>query len=35
MIPGMVILPAGLLMAGWAAERRAHWIVVDIVGRGP
>ena len=28
---GSVILPVGLLMAGWGAERRLHWIVVDIV----
>ena len=30
---GSVIFPVGLLMAGWAAERRVHWIVVDIVRR--
>ena len=29
---GSVILPVGLFIAGWAAERRVHWIVVDIVG---
>ena len=28
---GSVILPVGLLTAGWAAEWRVHWIVVDIV----
>ena len=28
---GSVIFPAGLLVSGWAAEWRVHWIVVDIV----
>ena len=28
---GSVLLPVGLLMLGWAVERKVHWIVVDIV----
>jgi len=28
---GSVILPVGLFMAGWAAEWKVHWIVVDVV----
>ena len=28
---GSMILPVGLLIAGWAVEWRVHWIVVDIV----
>ena len=27
--PGTVVVPAGLLMAGWGTH--THWIVVDIV----
>lgn len=30
MVPGIVLLPLGLLLYGWAAERRWHWIVVDV-----
>ncbi|KAL5382725.1 hypothetical protein DPSP01_006284 [Paraphaeosphaeria sporulosa] len=30
MIPGTLLLPIGLLMYGWAAEKRAHWAVVDV-----
>ncbi|KAF5372341.1 hypothetical protein D9615_009305 [Tricholomella constricta] len=30
MVPGTVILPAGLLIAGWAAQEHVHWIVTDI-----
>lgn len=29
-IPGVFIAPVGLLMYGWAANFRVHWIVVDI-----
>ncbi|KAG6816603.1 hypothetical protein H0H87_004695 [Tephrocybe sp. NHM501043] len=31
MIPGTFILPAGLLIAGWGADQKVHWIVTDIV----
>ncbi|KAG6835039.1 hypothetical protein H0H93_005353 [Arthromyces matolae] len=30
MFPGTVILPAGILLAGWAAEYKVHWIATDI-----
>ncbi|KAG6856374.1 hypothetical protein H0H87_005139 [Tephrocybe sp. NHM501043] len=30
MVPGTFILPAGLLIAGWAADQKVHWIVTDI-----
>lgn len=30
MIPGVVLMPVGLLWYGWAAEKRLHWIVPDI-----
>ena len=29
MLPGTVLIPAGLFWYGWAAERHAHWAVVD------
>lgn len=32
MVPGALVLPIGLLLSGWAAEKRLHWIVTDIVG---
>ncbi|TBU49917.1 MFS polyamine transporter [Dichomitus squalens] len=28
--PGMLLLPIGLLIAGWGAQERTHWIVPDI-----
>ncbi|KAI0639582.1 MFS polyamine transporter [Trametes polyzona] len=28
--PGVVFIPAGLLISGWAAQQHVHWIVVDI-----
>jgi hypothetical protein len=31
MVPGSIIFPFGLLLAGWATQRHFHWIVVDIV----
>lgn len=31
MLPGTILLPVGLLLTGWAAENRLHWIVTDIV----
>lgn len=30
MIPGAVLIPLGLFMYGWAAERRLHWAVPDV-----
>lgn len=30
MIPGAILIPLGLVWFGWAAQSRAHWIVVDI-----
>ncbi|KAJ7593505.1 MFS polyamine transporter [Mycena floridula] len=30
MVPGSILLPVGLLMSGWSAENKVHWIVTDI-----
>ncbi|KAK1981460.1 major facilitator superfamily transporter [Colletotrichum cereale] len=30
MIPGAILIPLGLLLYGWSAERHTHWIVPDI-----
>lgn len=30
MVPGTIIIPIGLLLAGWSAQERVHWIVTDI-----
>lgn len=30
MLPGVILAPAGLLLYGWAAQARRHWIVVDL-----
>jgi hypothetical protein len=30
LLPASVLLPLGLLLFGWAAEKRWHWIVADI-----
>ncbi|KAF4609509.1 hypothetical protein D9613_012296 [Agrocybe pediades] len=30
MVPGTILLPIGLFLAGWAAEKGVHWIVTDI-----
>ncbi|RXW11237.1 hypothetical protein EST38_g14617 [Candolleomyces aberdarensis] len=30
MIPGTIITPFGLLLAGWSAEHHLHWIATDI-----
>ena len=35
MIPGTVLLPIGLLLTGWSAHNRLHWIAADIVGLIP
>ncbi|KAJ7490621.1 MFS polyamine transporter [Mycena latifolia] len=30
MVPGTILLPAGLLMTGWGVQAHVHWIVPDI-----
>lgn len=30
MVPGVLLLPAGLLVYGWGAQQRLHWVVVDV-----
>lgn len=30
MVPGAVLIPLGLLMYGWSAEKLYHWIIPDI-----
>jgi hypothetical protein len=30
MVPGSLLIPIGLLVYGWAAEKRAHWVVPDL-----
>ncbi|KAI1176858.1 major facilitator superfamily domain-containing protein [Nemania sp. FL0916] len=30
MIPGILLLPAGLFWYGWSAQYKYHWIIVDI-----
>jgi len=30
MVPGAVLIPAGLFMYGWTAENRLHWILPDV-----
>ncbi len=30
MIPGIILMPIGAILYGWAAENHLHWIVVDI-----
>ena len=29
--PGTLLLPIGLLIMGWGAQKHTHWIVPDIV----
>lgn len=29
-IPGMLLMPAGMFWYGWSAQYHYHWIVVDI-----
>lgn len=31
MVPASIILPVGLILAGWAAQHHLHWVVTDIV----
>ncbi|KAG6007298.1 hypothetical protein E4U54_008859 [Claviceps lovelessii] len=30
MVPGVVMMPVGIFLYGWAAEKRLHWMVVDV-----
>ncbi|KAL2061323.1 hypothetical protein VTL71DRAFT_7596 [Oculimacula yallundae] len=30
MIPGILIMPLGMFLYGWAVERHLHWIIVDL-----
>ncbi|KAK2600007.1 hypothetical protein QQS21_005241 [Conoideocrella luteorostrata] len=30
LIPGIVMMPVGILLYGWAAEKKLHWMVVDV-----
>ena len=30
--PSGILIPAGLLIAGWTVENKAHWIGADVVG---
>ncbi|OAA82022.1 MFS transporter [Akanthomyces lecanii RCEF 1005] len=30
LIPGVIIMPLGMFLYGWAAEKYMHWIVVDV-----
>ena len=30
-VPGTILLPIGLLVAGWATQERVFWLVPDIV----
>ena len=30
-VPGTILLPTGLLITGWAAQRRVFWLVPDVV----
>ena len=30
-VPGTILLPTGLLITGWAAQKRVFWLVTDVV----
>lgn len=30
LIPGVIIMPLGMFLYGWAAEKKLHWMVVDV-----
>ena len=30
MVPGTILLPIGLLIFGWSADKHVHWVVADI-----
>lgn len=34
LVPGTILLPAGILITGWTAEAKTHWICPDIVRYG-
>ena len=31
MVPAAVLLPSGLLITGWAVQKRLFWVVPDVV----
>ena len=31
MVPASIVLPVGLILSGWAAQRHLPWIATDIV----
>lgn len=31
MVPASILLPIGLFLAGWSAQKHLHWIITDIV----
>ncbi|KXN92044.1 hypothetical protein AN958_10031 [Leucoagaricus sp. SymC.cos] len=30
MVPGMILMPIGLFLSGWAAQAGVHWVVTDL-----
>jgi hypothetical protein len=34
LVPGTILLPTGILITGWTAEAKTHWICPDIVRCG-
>ena len=30
-VPGSILLPAGMLISGWTAQNRVFWLVPDVV----
>ncbi|RAH86660.1 MFS general substrate transporter [Aspergillus japonicus CBS 114.51] len=30
LIPGVLLVPVGIFLYGWSAEKRLHWVVVDV-----
>ena len=34
LVPGTILLPTGILITGWTAEAKTHWICPDIVRLG-
>ncbi|KAG5984046.1 hypothetical protein E4U55_006275 [Claviceps digitariae] len=30
MVPGVIMMPVGIFLYGWAAEKHLHWMVVDV-----
>jgi len=31
-VPGTILLPIGMLLTGWTAQKRVYWLVPDVVG---